>query len=99
MFSLFLGPIWFYVNHSLAYTHKLLGNVSQVSDVDYGPDLVDVVDLVDGSAEGLVLYWKRTIWNICTSLRLWHPQQLNAKGLYEGGHDMWWVPAKIGLKG
>ena len=32
-----------------------------MSDVDYGPNLVDVVDLVDGSAEGLVLYWKRTI--------------------------------------
>lgn len=45
-----------YVNHSFAYTRKLLGNVSQVSDVDYGPDLADVVDLVDGSAEGLEFY-------------------------------------------
>ena len=62
--------------------------------------LLDVVDLVDGSAEGLEFYIGKEPFEISAlvkgfdTLNIWMP-----RALYEGGHDMWWVPAKIGLKG
>ena len=72
--SLFFGPIWFYVNHSFAYTRKLLENLSQVSDVDYGPDLVN------GSAEGLEFYIGKEPFEISAlvkvfdTLNIWMPR-------------------------